>query len=180
MKFKFQCALCGKAFNVDTGANPMRCPGCDLPIPQNMVDAAMRQAAALPKPNAAPNPALRQPKRTEPAQPTYWEWVVTPGAVVCNIHPAYAGTYAYGRTESTNSYTDGESRRGHRRNGHDFVAQQLKKKGIAMEQVDNAFVHLDDPAAAQRIADRFAELPWPKILERYARQINPLQHQELK
>ena len=64
-------------------------------------------------------------------------------------------------------------------NGHDYVARQLKKKGIAFEQVDNAFMHLDDPGAA-RSADRFAKLPWPKILERYARQVNPLLHAELK
>ena len=65
-------------------------------------------------------------------------------------------------------------------NGHDYVARQLKKKGIAFEQVDNAFVQLGDPAAAQRSADRFAKLPWPKILERYARQVNPLLQDELK
>jgi len=65
-------------------------------------------------------------------------------------------------------------------NGHDFVARQLKKKGIAFKQVDNAFVELSDPAAAQRSADRFAKLPWPKILERYARQVNPLLHDELR
>jgi hypothetical protein len=65
-------------------------------------------------------------------------------------------------------------------NGHDYVARQLKKKGIAFEQVDNAFVELADAAAAQRCADRFAKLPWPKLLERYARQVNPLLHDELK
>ena len=65
-------------------------------------------------------------------------------------------------------------------NGHDYVARQLKKKGIAFEQVDNAFVELADPAGAQRAADRFAKLPWPKILERYARQVNPLLQAELK
>jgi hypothetical protein len=65
-------------------------------------------------------------------------------------------------------------------NGHDYVARQLKKKGISFKQVDNAFVELSDPRAAQRHADRFAKLPWPKILERYARQINPLLHDELK
>jgi hypothetical protein len=65
-------------------------------------------------------------------------------------------------------------------NGHDYVARQLKQKGIAFKQVDNAFVELDDPAAAQRLADRFARLPWPKILERYARQVNPLLQAELK
>jgi hypothetical protein len=65
-------------------------------------------------------------------------------------------------------------------NGHDYVARQLKKKGNAFVQVDNAFVELDDPAAAQRCADRFAKLPWPKILERYAQQVNPLLQAELK
>lgn len=65
-------------------------------------------------------------------------------------------------------------------NGHDYVARQLKKKGIAFEQVDNAFVELSDPVTAQRCADRFAKLPWPKILERYARQVNPLLQAELK
>jgi hypothetical protein len=65
-------------------------------------------------------------------------------------------------------------------NGHEYVARQLKKQGIAFRQVDNAFVELGDPAAAQRIANRFAKLPWPKILERYARRVNPLLYQELK
>jgi len=65
-------------------------------------------------------------------------------------------------------------------NGHNYVARQLENKGIAFEQVDNAFVELSDPQAAQRYADRFAKLPWPKILERYARKVNPLLLQELK
>jgi hypothetical protein len=65
-------------------------------------------------------------------------------------------------------------------NGHDYVARHLKKKGLGFGQVDNAFVRLDEPAAAQRSADRFAKLPWPKILESYARQVNPLLQDELK
>jgi hypothetical protein len=65
-------------------------------------------------------------------------------------------------------------------NGHDYTARQLAKKGLGFEQVDNAFVQLDNPVAAQRIADRYAQLPWPKILERYARRVNPLLRQELK
>ncbi|MBL8795626.1 MAG: hypothetical protein JNM56_17100 [Planctomycetia bacterium] len=65
-------------------------------------------------------------------------------------------------------------------NGHDYVARQLHKKGIAFEQVANAFVQLGAAAAAQRCADRFAKLPWPKILERYARRVNPLLQTELK
>jgi hypothetical protein len=64
-------------------------------------------------------------------------------------------------------------------NGHDYLARQLKK-GITFQQIDNAFVALGDPAAAQRHADRFANLPWPKILERYARRVNPLLDKELR
>jgi len=65
-------------------------------------------------------------------------------------------------------------------NGHDYVMQKLTQGGIAFEKIDNAFVHLGDPAQAQRIANRFAKLPWPKILERYARLVNPLWHTDLK
>jgi hypothetical protein len=65
-------------------------------------------------------------------------------------------------------------------NGHDFVARKLKQKGLAFEQVDNAFVNLGDPQEAQRLADRFAKLPWPKLLEAYARRVNPLLKKELK
>jgi hypothetical protein len=42
--------------------------------------------------------------------------------------------------------------------------QKLTQGGIGFEKIDNAFVQLDDPAQAQRIANRFAKLPWPKIL----------------
>lgn len=65
-------------------------------------------------------------------------------------------------------------------NGHDFVARKLRQKGLAFEQVDNAFVKLADPPQAQRLADRFAKLPWPRILESYARRVNPLLKKELK
>ena len=59
-------------------------------------------------------------------------------------------------------------------NGHDWLAAQLHKKGIGFVQRDNAFLSLDDPQAAQQIADRFAALPWASVLDRFARQFNPL------
>ena len=65
-------------------------------------------------------------------------------------------------------------------NGHDYVMQKLTQAGIRFEKIDNAFVQLDDPKQAQRIANRFAKLPWPKILEKYARLVNPLLSKELK
>lgn len=65
-------------------------------------------------------------------------------------------------------------------NGHDYLMQRLRQRGLGFEKIDNAFVALDDPQQAQRLANRFAKLPWPKILEKYARQVNPLLHHELK
>jgi hypothetical protein len=59
-------------------------------------------------------------------------------------------------------------------NGHDWLARQMAKRRLGFVQSDNAFTQLDDPAAAQRLADRFPHLPWVKILDRFARLVNPL------
>jgi hypothetical protein len=64
-------------------------------------------------------------------------------------------------------------------NGHDWLAQQLARLGLGFVQNDNAFTQLDDPAKAQRQADRFARLDWPKILNRYGHLVNPLLGKEL-
>jgi hypothetical protein len=64
-------------------------------------------------------------------------------------------------------------------NGHDFLAQQMVRLGQGFVQKHNAFTQLDDPAKAQRQADRFARLDWPKILDRYAHLVNPLLRKEL-
>jgi hypothetical protein len=59
-------------------------------------------------------------------------------------------------------------------NGHEWLAQQLVQKTLGFVQQHNAFTQLDDPAQAQRLADRFARLAWPNILDRWAQQVNPL------
>jgi hypothetical protein len=59
-------------------------------------------------------------------------------------------------------------------NGHEWLAQQMVEKKLGFVQQHNAFTQLDDPVQAQRLADRFARLPWPKLLDRWARQVNPL------
>ena len=59
-------------------------------------------------------------------------------------------------------------------NGHEWLAQQLVQHQLGFVQQHNAFTQLDDPTQAQRLADRFAQLPWPKILDRWAHQVNPL------
>src|SRR5450631_1608834 len=64
-------------------------------------------------------------------------------------------------------------------NGHDWLAQQLVRLGMGFVLKHNAFTQLDDPAKVQRQADRFAKLDWTKILNRYARIVNPLLRKEL-
>jgi hypothetical protein len=64
-------------------------------------------------------------------------------------------------------------------NGHHWLAQQLARLGMGFVLQHNAFTQLDDPAKAQRQADRFAKLDWPQILQRYARRVNPLLAKEL-
>src|SRR5512142_3161425 len=59
-------------------------------------------------------------------------------------------------------------------NAHEWLAQPMVHQKLGFVQRHNAFTQLDDPDAAQRIADRFAKLNWPKILDRWARQVNPL------
>jgi hypothetical protein len=59
-------------------------------------------------------------------------------------------------------------------NGHDWLARQLHAAGSGFVQHDNAFTQLDDPAQAQALADRFPRLGWVKILDGWARQVNPL------
>src|ERR1700721_919242 len=59
-------------------------------------------------------------------------------------------------------------------NGHSWLAQEMLRRRLGFNLQDNAFTALDDPEAAQELADSFADLKWPKILNRLARQVNPL------
>lgn len=59
-------------------------------------------------------------------------------------------------------------------NGHEWLAQQMVAEKLGFVQRDNAFTALDDPDRAQKSADRFPKLSWPKILERWAQLVNPL------
>jgi hypothetical protein len=65
-------------------------------------------------------------------------------------------------------------------NGHDFVARKLEALGVGYALHDNAFVQLDNFAAAQACAERFVKQHWPKLLGALARQFNPLLEQELQ
>jgi len=53
-------------------------------------------------------------------------------------------------------------------NGHNWLARQLDRRGIGYKLADNAFLHIDDFAAAQRIADALDVGPVHKALDRFA------------
>jgi hypothetical protein len=62
-------------------------------------------------------------------------------------------------------------------NGHSWLAQQMLKRRLGFNQQDNAFTALDDPQAAQELADSFAHLDWTKILKGLVHQVNPLMNE---
>jgi len=59
-------------------------------------------------------------------------------------------------------------------NGHEWLARKLARQGIAFEKVDNAFVSLADAAQASHSARGFCRRAWPKLLDAWARPVNPL------
>ena len=65
-------------------------------------------------------------------------------------------------------------------NGHEWLARQMDKRGLRYRRLENAFLWLEDPGRVQRLADRFAPLNWPAVLDRFAHRVNPLLRDELK
>jgi hypothetical protein len=59
-------------------------------------------------------------------------------------------------------------------NGREWLARQLDKRGIAYERYDNSLLQIEDLAAAQRLCERFTRRKWVRILDAFARRINPL------
>jgi hypothetical protein len=61
-------------------------------------------------------------------------------------------------------------------NGHEWLARKLSAHNVPYSKLDNVLVSVCDIARAQRFSDRFQRLNWPKILDRYARLVNPQMH----
>jgi hypothetical protein len=45
----------------------------------------------------------------------------------------------------------------------------MDTRGLRYRRLENACLWLENAGRAQRLADRFATLPWPAILDRLAR-----------
>ena len=59
-------------------------------------------------------------------------------------------------------------------NGHNWLARRLDQKGVGYEQVENAFVHIDDYEKAQRLADKFPVKQLHRLLDRSAKKFCPV------
>lgn len=59
-------------------------------------------------------------------------------------------------------------------NGRHYLGEQLKRAGIGHEQRENCFTRIDDLPAAQKLLDELEKKNWPRLLDRFARKVNPL------
>jgi hypothetical protein len=59
-------------------------------------------------------------------------------------------------------------------NGHEWLAQEMDRQGIAYERYDNCFIAIDDVQAAQELCEHFAHRRWPRVLDAFARWVNPM------
>ncbi len=59
-------------------------------------------------------------------------------------------------------------------NGHSWLARQMSKRRMAFIQHDNAFVNIDNPTKAQRLAGGFSRLQWFRLFDRWAGIVNSL------
>jgi hypothetical protein len=59
-------------------------------------------------------------------------------------------------------------------NGREWLARQLEAAGVGYVRHDNALLKVDDLEAAGRLCDRFAHRAWPRLLNAWAKQVNPI------
>lgn len=58
-------------------------------------------------------------------------------------------------------------------NGHEWLARKLEAHHVGFNRIDNVFLRIEDLKKAQKFADRFTRVKWPKILSKYAGRVNP-------
>ncbi len=59
-------------------------------------------------------------------------------------------------------------------NGREYLARRMDRAGIGYKRQDNCFTYIEDMAKAQRIMDDLDERKWVRVLDAWARRINPL------
>jgi hypothetical protein len=59
-------------------------------------------------------------------------------------------------------------------NGREWLARQLDRAGVAYLRHENALLRIDDLQAASELCERFAHRAWPRVLDAFARRVNPV------
>jgi len=59
-------------------------------------------------------------------------------------------------------------------NGREYLAKQLDRRGIGYEKRDNCFTWIEDIPQAQKLLGKLEKRRWVRILDRFARKVNPL------
>lgn len=58
-------------------------------------------------------------------------------------------------------------------NGREWLARQLDQRGIAYQRYDNKLTQVADLSTAQKLCEKFARRKWPRVLDAFARRLNP-------
>lgn len=58
-------------------------------------------------------------------------------------------------------------------NGREWLARQLEQRGVRYQRYENALTSIDDLALAQQLSSRFFRRKWPRVLDAFARRVNP-------
>lgn len=58
-------------------------------------------------------------------------------------------------------------------NGREWLARQLDQRKIDYERYQNSFTSITNLSVAQELCDKFAHRSWPRLLNAFARQVNP-------
>lgn len=59
-------------------------------------------------------------------------------------------------------------------NGREWLARQLDQAGVAYLRHDNALLRIEDLEKAGSLCEHFAHKAWPRVLDAFARRVNPL------
>ncbi len=59
-------------------------------------------------------------------------------------------------------------------NGREWLARALDKAGIGYVRYENSLLAIDDIEAASALCERFAHRAWPRVLNAFARLLNPI------
>jgi hypothetical protein len=59
-------------------------------------------------------------------------------------------------------------------NGREWLARQLDRRGVAYTRYANTFTQIADLVPVPRLCRRFAHRNWPKLLNAFARRVNPV------